>query len=220
MPIAQDPSQSWSWLEPFIVTCRGEKLAGKTWMGKASGRNSWEIFRGIGWYWMGKAAGTTGAMAREGITGGESSKNFLIESFEIGDWFEIWGHQSTHIWHPIWAVRPGFWAKAAWFRHKTWLISSWMTWPLNPLLSSMIIWLVVWLPFFNFPIYWECHHPNWLSYFSEGWPNHQPVIWGHALVASFVLQGHGINAELLQVRRQRVGRKKVVQHHKKYTQFA
>ena len=22
--------------------------------------------------------------------------------------------------------------------------------------------------------YWECHHPNWLSYFSEGWPNHQP----------------------------------------------
>ena len=27
---------------------------------------------------------------------------------------------------------------------------------------------------FYFPIYWECHHPNWLSYFSEGWPNHQP----------------------------------------------
>ena len=22
--------------------------------------------------------------------------------------------------------------------------------------------------------YWECHHPNWRSYFSEGWPNHQP----------------------------------------------
>ena len=32
-----------------------------------------------------------------------------------------------------------------------------------------IIWLVVtgtWLA--NFPIYWECHHPNWLQYFSEG----------------------------------------------------
>ena len=28
---------------------------------------------------------------------------------------------------------------------------------------------------FYFPIYWECHHPNWLSYFSEGWPNHQPI---------------------------------------------
>ena len=28
---------------------------------------------------------------------------------------------------------------------------------------------------FYVPIYWECHHPNWLSYFSEGWPNHQPV---------------------------------------------
>ena len=22
--------------------------------------------------------------------------------------------------------------------------------------------------FFYFPIYWECHHPNWLSYFSAG----------------------------------------------------
>ena len=25
-----------------------------------------------------------------------------------------------------------------------------------------------------FPIYWECHHPNWLAYFWEGWLNHQP----------------------------------------------
>ena len=31
---------------------------------------------------------------------------------------------------------------------------------------------MVWNMFY-FPIYWECHHPNWLSYFSEGWPNHQ-----------------------------------------------
>jgi hypothetical protein len=22
--------------------------------------------------------------------------------------------------------------------------------------------------FIYFSIYWECHHPNWLSYFSEG----------------------------------------------------
>ena len=27
---------------------------------------------------------------------------------------------------------------------------------------------------FYFPIYWVYNHPNWLSYFSEGWPNHQP----------------------------------------------
>ena len=27
---------------------------------------------------------------------------------------------------------------------------------------------------FCFPIYWVSNHPNWLSYFSEGWPNHQP----------------------------------------------
>ena len=38
----------------------------------------------------------------------------------------------------------------------------------------MIDWLVVWLPFFIFP-YIGNNHPNWLSYFSEGWPNHQPV---------------------------------------------
>ena len=25
-------------------------------------------------------------------------------------------------------------------------------------------------------INWEFHHPNWLSYFSEGWPNHQPGV--------------------------------------------
>ena len=34
-------------------------------------------------------------------------------------------------------------------------------------------WLVVWNIFY-FPIYWEFHHPNWLSYFSEGFTNHQP----------------------------------------------
>ena len=28
------------------------------------------------------------------------------------------------------------------------------------------IWLVVW-DLFSFSIYWEFHHPNWLSYFSE-----------------------------------------------------
>ena len=33
--------------------------------------------------------------------------------------------------------------------------------------------LVVWLPFFYVPIYWVANHPNWLSYFSEGRPNHQ-----------------------------------------------
>ena len=26
----------------------------------------------------------------------------------------------------------------------------------------------------HFPTYWVANHPNWLSYFSEGWPNHQP----------------------------------------------
>ena len=36
------------------------------------------------------------------------------------------------------------------------------------------IWLVVWNIFY-FPMYWECHHPNWLSYFSEGWPNHHQM---------------------------------------------
>ena len=42
--------------------------------------------------------------------------------------------------------------------HKSLLISGW------------------WFETCVFSIYWECHHPNWLSYFSEGWLNHQPVI--------------------------------------------
>ena len=29
---------------------------------------------------------------------------------------------------------------------------------------------------FYFPIYWVFNHPNWRSYFSEGWPNHLPAI--------------------------------------------
>ena len=40
--------------------------------------------------------------------------------------------------------------------------------------STTLYWLVVWNIFY-FPIYWVANHPNWLSYFSEGWPNHQPV---------------------------------------------
>ena len=47
---------------------------------------------------------------------------------------------------------------------------------LIPAIFPVFIWLVVWLPFFYFPIYWVANHPKWLSYFSEGWPNHQPVI--------------------------------------------
>ena len=42
-----------------------------------------------------------------------------------------------------------------------------------------IFWLVVWLPFFLFShILGISNHPNWRSYFSEGWPNHQPVLLG------------------------------------------
>ena len=30
-------------------------------------------------------------------------------------------------------------------------------------------WLVVWLPFFIFPISWECHPPNWRTHIFSGW---------------------------------------------------
>ena len=46
-------------------------------------------------------------------------------------------------------------------------------WDISPILVMDIqFWLVVWLPFFIFPLILGCiHHPNWLSsYFSEGWP--------------------------------------------------
>ena len=45
-----------------------------------------------------------------------------------------------------------------------------VSWPT----SKTPIWLVVWNIFY-FPIYWVSNHPKWLSYFSEGWLNHQPA---------------------------------------------
>ena len=50
-------------------------------------------------------------------------------------------------------------------------VHSWWT---NIAVKKKHNWLVVWNIFY-FPIYWEFHHPNWRSYFSEGWPNHQPA---------------------------------------------
>ena len=46
-----------------------------------------------------------------------------------------------------------------------------------PIIILKHIWLVVWNIFYV-SIYWECHHPNWLSlhHFSEGYVNHQPDI--------------------------------------------
>ena len=41
-------------------------------------------------------------------------------------------------------------------------------------LKLIFSWLVVW-NILNFPIYWVANHPNGRSYFSQGWPNHQPV---------------------------------------------
>ena len=53
-----------------------------------------------------------------------------------------------------------------------------------PIGSMDGIWLVVWT-FFIFP-YIGNNHPNWRSYFSEGWLNHQPGIyaniWGILMV--------------------------------------
>ena len=56
---------------------------------------------------------------------------------------------------------------------ESWFLRAW---PIQKpgYIVDICCWLVVWNIFY-FPIYWECHHPNWLSYFSEGWPNHQPA---------------------------------------------
>ena len=54
----------------------------------------------------------------------------------------------------------------------------------------VFFWLVVWLPFFYFPIYWVSNHPNWLSYFSEGWPNHQPGFFSKVFAVVLFLTTH------------------------------
>ena len=45
---------------------------------------------------------------------------------------------------------------------------------------------------FYFSIYWECHHPNWLSYFSEGWLNHQPEMMVDWSLERVVIKGCSI----------------------------
>ena len=42
---------------------------------------------------------------------------------------------------------------------------------------------------FYFPMYWVANHPNWRSYFSEGWPNHQPDMIRKGL---FLSSGFGV----------------------------
>ena len=49
---------------------------------------------------------------------------------------------------------------------------------------------------FYFPIYWVANHPNWLSYFSEGWPNHQPG--DMKLKSQFLVQQRGPCCGILQ----------------------
>ena len=58
-----------------------------------------------------------------------------------------------------------------WIQAGTAKNSPWLTWHMGFMYDeSMInmVWLVVWNIFY-FPTYWEFHHPNWLSYSSEGW---------------------------------------------------
>ena len=54
--------------------------------------------------------------------------------------------------------------------HGSPTISGWdmmIWWDDRTCFPTIVNWLVVW-NIFSFPIYWECHHPNWLSYFSKG----------------------------------------------------
>ena len=54
------------------------------------------------------------------------------------------------------------------------MVKSWIFKWLGPLLT--LHWLVVWNINFIFP-YIGNNHPNWLSYFSEGWPNQPVHVW-------------------------------------------
>ena len=55
---------------------------------------------------------------------------------------------------PLWNFRN--WSKEAWLTRKA---------------RTNVIWLVVWLPCFIFPLILGCdYHPNWLIFFRTGWP--------------------------------------------------
>ena len=76
-----------------------------------------------------------------------------------------YGNYGNLIWLLVWNMNFIF--------HNIWDNPSHLTFicftGLKPPFGTGILWL---------SIDWECHHPIWLSYFSEGWVawNHQPVI--------------------------------------------
>ena len=59
------------------------------------------------------------------------------------------------------------------------------------------IWLMVWNMFYS-SIYWECHHPNWLSYVSDGFSLTINQIWYieiNAFLSGFEVYFTGIHPE-------------------------
>ena len=93
---------------------------------------------------------------------------YITYDFHI-DWLEHLASSIDYIYICIWSI---------------WLISI-ISWLIYDYL------LVVWLPSMLFPIYWVANHPNWLPYFSEGWPNHQPefiwYIWEFTITISMII---------------------------------
>ena len=65
--------------------------------------------------------------------------------------------------HPIFHRPFGAWLES--FLVRSLVVGSLIRY--TPKRYLQVIWLVVWNIFY-FCIYWEFHHPNWLSYFSEG----------------------------------------------------
>jgi len=97
---------------------------------------------------------------------------YCMDFFKCTLWMYV-GHifswRKRHLQLPTWkfnwiSLDLGFEATSIWVRTTTY-----------------IDWLVVW-NIFHFSIYWEFHTPNWLSYFSEGWLNHQPDDYGMTMV--------------------------------------
>ena len=71
--------------------------------------------------------------------------------------------------------------------NKCWWSSRFMSIPYIPFFDYDVSWLSGWwfgCHFLFSQKYWVANHPNWRSYFSEGWRNHQPVMiqkWSHSI---------------------------------------
>ena len=149
--------------------------------------------RSARWLWCGAWMGLHTSDSALGCRRRGRLGTLWLEIHDVFLYIYIYAKYMTYLYVP-WAINISFFARGTQQQKNRWgdfwslrwamahvAIHQWRS-GLTPLEPCRWIW-----PFcagwwfgchqFYFPIYWVANHPKWLSYFSEGWPNHQPVVY-------------------------------------------